>query len=701
MTVEITTAATTTTHVGDQVLLVRPGSTVPLLALFPTSYALPAATSSSLGGVKQGVGVSIDAAGTINVPASTNSISVWTYGADKTGVVDATAAFQSTQNATQSQGGGSILVPYGTYKLSGTVYSVSTVAWLIDPGTKFVGTDGTTASAGQILGQGDQITGINGPTVIRFDNVAGQSARGLWSSMFIGSTGSNVGYEKAAIWASVITSDDAGTSNSKDAVGIQTLSANASGLASSRVWGHDTIVRCVASSDAFMVGHEIAVENYGVNQPLIDRANTKVGLNVIPAGGVNSTAHILLNGGTGLMQSADGLIGKDTAFANNFLRLVTPSGINWIDLAKIDKFGNATFVGGTFSGTLTAATVNGTAVRVVATDWLAGTSAYNLPWPTTGSNSAILSPNGQIAATFAARAKDLSNSYGSLQTTIGTASFALNDDVFATSARHVTVYGGYDEAQTLAGSSGLTFGREIDAVNFASAPTQSTPGTPLTYGSTTALWLASGGQHTGASDASMAIGIKDNLAKFQTGIIFASTSLTSYGGFGYAMRLARKHLVQWHDASDAEAAYITSTASVAANAHSIQFQDGGTIILSKTGGVLLTVAQVANAVNGIYIVPGATGVPLQITAQGADTNIGINLTPKGTGPVYTGAPVSLGSTLGVGGNTSIGGTFYVSGVATAAAGIGVFGHAAPTTQPVTPVTLADVIAILRGCGLAA
>lgn len=648
------------------------------------------------------------------IPATptANGISVWTYSADKTGVTDATVAFQNTQNATQAQGGGSILVPYGTYKLSASVYSVSNVSWLIDSGTKFIGTDNTTANAGQIVGQGDQMSGINGPTIIRFDNIAGASARGFWSSMFIGATGSNTGYEKAAIWASIITSDDAGTSNTKDAVGIQVIAANAGSLATSRIWGHDTIVRCVATSDAFLVGHEIAIENYGSNQPLIDKANTKVGLNIIPSGSVNSTAHILLNGGTALTQSADGIIGKDSAFSNNFIRLVTANGSNWIDLAKIDKLGNSTFVNGTYSGTLTAGIASLKALRVVATDWLATTTAYNLPWPTTGSNSAILSPNGQIAATFASRASDLSNAYGSLQTTIGVASFALNDDVFSTSARHVTVYGGYDEAQTLAGSSGLTFGREIDAVNFAGTPTQSTPGTPLVYGSTTALWLAAGGQHTGGFDVSMAIGIKDNLAKFQTGIIFGAAALTRYSGYSYALRLAQKHIVQWHDAADVEASFITSSMSVAANSHSLQFQDGGTILLNKTGGVIFTVAQVANAVNGIYIVPGASGVPIQITAQGADTNVGINLTPKGTGAVYTGSAVSCGSTLGVTGNASLGGNLYVTGVSSltsisatgkiaTTAGIAAFGVTPATTQPAIPSTISQAVAILQGAGLCA
>lgn len=37
----------------------------------------------------------------------------------------------------------------------------------------------------------------------------------------------------------------------------------------------------------------------------------------------------------------------------------------------------------------------------------------------------------------------------------------------------------------------------------------------------------------------------------------------------------------------------------------------------------------------------------------------------------------------------------------ATGGLGVFGHAAPTVQPATPVTLADVIAILQGAGICA
>lgn len=37
----------------------------------------------------------------------------------------------------------------------------------------------------------------------------------------------------------------------------------------------------------------------------------------------------------------------------------------------------------------------------------------------------------------------------------------------------------------------------------------------------------------------------------------------------------------------------------------------------------------------------------------------------------------------------------------ATGGLGVFGHAAPTVQPATPVTLADVVAILQGMGMCA
>ena len=306
-----------------------------------------------------------------------------------------------------------------------------------------------------------------------------------------------------------------------------------------------------------------------------------------------------------------------------------------------------------------SATIGGT-THLYATDWLTGGSSYQLSWPVTGANAAILSPNGQIALTTASRASQLSNSYGSLETTIGTAGFAFNDDVFATSARHVAVYAGYYEAQTLSGSSGLAFGNEIDAVNFGSTATATSPGSPDVYGSTIALWLASGGSHTGVTDATEAIGIKDNGARFQTGIIFGANALTNYSGFGYAMRLAKGHIIQWHDASDAAGPNIVSTVATAANSISMQFQDGGVSFVNQTGGLDASIQAIANAANGVALVPSIAGAPVQVAAIGADTNVELNLTAKGTYAVYAASPFVASSTFEANGNAVFQGTLTVS-----------------------------------------
>lgn len=93
--------------------------------------------------------------------------------------------------------------------------------------------------------------------------------------------------------------------------------------------------------------------------------------------------------------------------------------------------------------------------------------------------------------------------------------------------------------------------------------------------------------------------------------------------------------------------------------------------------------------------------------------------PGGSGAFITDTLAQAGSgnglfwsTTGVDGaqslqvSTGAGGAFFgtiqdANGRMAMPAGAGFFGHAAPAAQPATPVTLADVIAILRGCGLAA
>ncbi len=308
----------------------------------------------------------------------------------------------------------------------------------------------------------------------------------------------------------------------------------------------------------------------------------------------------------------------------------------------------------------------------IGADWLTGYTAAGLPWPAVAAQTRTLSNSGKIGLAGASRASDLASSYGSLETTIGVTAIAINDDVFATSARHVTVYGGYDETETLPGAYGLSFGREIDASNLSGlAPALSTPGAPLSNGTNTlasgttaGLWIASGGGHASAVDASFALGIKDNGARFQTGILFGANALTDYNGFSYAMRLPKGALLQWHDAADVAGPNITSTVSSAANAMSLQFQDGGTLFLNPGAATVgFEVQSQIGAVNGLLVQPVVAGASPQIMAAGADANIGINLIPKGTGGVYTPGLLSAGAQA-ISGAASVGGTLWVGGTAT-------------------------------------
>lgn len=65
--------------------------------------------------------------------------------------------------------------------------------------------------------------------------------------------------------------------------------------------------------------------------------------------------------------------------------------------------------------------------------------------------------------------------------------------------------------------------------------------------------------------------------------------------------------------------------------------DIGFQILDSNGNQLTLWAAVASAVNEITITNAATGNPVSIAATGGDSDIGVNLTPKGTGQVDIGS----------------------------------------------------------------
>lgn len=66
-------------------------------------------------------------------------------------------------------------------------------------------------------------------------------------------------------------------------------------------------------------------------------------------------------------------------------------------------------------------------------------------------------------------------------------------------------------------------------------------------------------------------------------------------------------------------------------------------IVDANGNAALNIAATVGAVNNLQVVNSATGTAPSIVATGTDTNIGITLTPKGTGVVNLNGPVTVTS----------------------------------------------------------
>ncbi len=69
---------------------------------------------------------------------------------------------------------------------------------------------------------------------------------------------------------------------------------------------------------------------------------------------------------------------------------------------------------------------------------------------------------------------------------------------------------------------------------------------------------------------------------------------------------------------------------------------GGTVGVSSNARDVMRFVGSGSAVNYLQATASATGARVSLSAQGTDSNIGINITPKGTGPVIFGASANLG-----------------------------------------------------------
>lgn len=304
--------------------------------------------------------------------------------------------------------------------------------------------------------------------------------------------------------------------------------------------------------------------------------------------------------------------------------------------ARVHRINDRLFIG--------AATANdGSSLGGGATpDWFsAGTGvSAGLGWVSYLSTVALVSANGTVGYSAASRASDVPSGLGTHQISIPFVGIGIMDRT-GTGPPYWTSYGAYLEGriESVSSAIGTVIGLEIDAINFGGAVAESTPWRRQTTGGATALWLASGGDpvnHGRAiNPAQLAIGVVNNGETFMAGLVFANDAIEGTDGttgFGPAISLSTRHILGWYaeGAGNGErVSYITSTNTVAG--HSLQFQDGGTLLLGAGGAIDFSVSNVASAVNGIGVVPAVAAGHPYIETFGSDAAPNLDIKPKGAG----------------------------------------------------------------------
>lgn len=261
----------------------------------------------------------------------------------------------------------------------------------------------------------------------------------------------------------------------------------------------------------------------------------------------------------------------------------------------------------------------------------------------------------------------------------------------------------YMEAAKTALSNTTTEAIEFEITNHNSTPTTFVhPESTYVQGRTIGILLGSGGGNAAPYDADVGFMWVANGAKFRSGMVFRTGSLTLDGGTNYqhAILLPTKARVEWYssDLTGNVALAIHSEISTAAKAQFIRAIDDNLMFNNANGGLYARfVTNTAAAGNYPYMTAGGVGVNPIYGVEGGDANLDVVLRGKGTGggKAQDGAAASkiLWNTTGVAFN------------GTAPVAKGTVGAALSTGGAETNVNIATRINELRtvliNCGLTA
>lgn len=332
--------------------------------------------------------------------------------------------------------------------------------------------------------------------------------------------------------------------------------------------------------------------------------------------------------GASLVGYIDNGTGAVTTTVQSFLQQLNqlPTGNWYAPSAKVQRLNERVLVA--------AAALNNATNVASQPDWL---TTYELGQGRSfgaiqSGQMAVLSAGGQGSNALIAGART-STLLGDTYNAVGIWGVAVNDRGVGTSAG----YGGYFEGHRKNAGSGAVFGVEIDIINFVSTSVSDpfTNTSPETIG----LQLASGGQYAPASlfSATAALAVRNNGARFLSGLIFGADAIALTGGIGEAIAFASGHSMNWYGAAAAKTHSIYSTVTTAANGIN-QFFDNGFIRFQDAVSLkhAFLIQKNANGVNFLAAANAATGNTPVLAAYGDDPNVDLAISPQGTGLVKFG-----------------------------------------------------------------
>ena len=201
-----------------------------------------------------------------------------------------------------------------------------------------------------------------------------------------------------------------------------------------------------------------------------------------------------------------------------------------------------------------------------------------------------------------------------------------------------SVWGIYPEAIRGEGTLGVgsVWGAEIATVQFAGDQVVAKRGgTPYYQGFTgqtigAMIQNCAGNTNGYNADNPLVVALGGN--PYWRGLVFEAGSIAGVSGAKpEAVMMPEDYTVTWYSPDNVRAFNLFSTITAGAYAQELLVSEFGLIHRTMAGGTLFQAAYVANSVNYVSVVGGATGVGALVQAVGADAAVDLTVKAKGAG----------------------------------------------------------------------